>query len=123
MMELKGIHHVTAIAADAQRNVDFYAGVLGLRLVKKTVNFDDPGSYHLYYGDRVGSPGTLVTFFVWPGARHGQSGVGEPVALAFEAPENSLTWWKQRLSEAGCSAEAAGPRFGVKALLIRDPDG
>jgi glyoxalase family protein len=123
MTALKGIHHVTAIAADAQRNVDFYAGVLGLRLVKKTVNFDDPGSYHLYYGDRVGSPGTLVTFFIWPGASPGQSGAGEPVALAFEVPEASLSWWKQRLLAAGFSTQATGPRFGVNALLIRDPDG
>jgi glyoxalase family protein len=90
MTTLKGIHHVTAIGADAQRNVDFYSGVLGLRLVKKTVNFDDPGSYHLYYGDRVGTPGTLVTFFIWPGATNGQSGAGEPVALAFEVPEGSI---------------------------------
>jgi glyoxalase family protein len=123
MTALKGIHHVTAIAADAQRNVDFYAGMLGLRLVKKTVNFDDPGSYHLYYGDRVGSPGTLVTFFIWPGASPGQSGAGEPVALAFEVPEASLKWWKQRLLRAGFHAEDTAPRFGVNALLIRDPDG
>ena len=92
MKPLKGIHHVTAITGDAQQNVDFYSGALGLRLVKKTVNFDDPGSYHLYYGDRFGTPGTLVTFFVWPGAARGRTGAGEPVALAFEVPEDSLEW-------------------------------
>jgi glyoxalase family protein len=123
MTALKGIHHVTAIGADAQRNVDFYSGVLGLRLVKKTVNFDDPGSYHLYYGDRVGTPGTLVTFFIWPGATKGQSAAGEPVALAFEVPEGSLNWWKQRLSEAGISVLDEGPRFGAAAIAVRDPDG
>lgn len=123
MTALKGIHHVTAIGADAQRNVDFYSGVLGLRLVKKTVNFDDPGSYHLYYGDRIGTPGTLVTFFIWPGARNGQSGAGEPVALAFEVPEGSLNWWKQRLSETGYSVLDKGSRFGAGVIEIRDPDG
>jgi glyoxalase family protein len=123
MTTLKGIHHVTAIAADAQRNADFYSGVLGLRLVKKTVNFDDPGSYHLYYGDRVGTPGTLVTFFIWPGATNAQSAAGEPTALAFDVPEGSLNWWKQRLSRKGFSASDAEPRFGVNAILIRDPHG
>jgi glyoxalase family protein len=122
MTALKGIHHVTAIGADAQRNVDFYSGVLGLRLVKKTVNFDDPGSYHLYYGDRVGAPGTLVTFFIWPGATNGQRGAGEPVALAFEVPEGSLQWWKQRVTQAGFSALEA-TRFGARVLAVRDPDG
>jgi glyoxalase family protein len=123
MTTLKGIHHVTAIAGDGQRNVDFYSGVLGLRLVKKTVNFDDPGSYHLYYGDRVGTPGTLLTFFIWPGATNGQTGVGEPVAVGFEVREGSLDWWKRRLSEAGYSAVDAERRFGVRAILMRDPDG
>jgi glyoxalase family protein len=123
MTPLKGIHHVTAIAADAQRNVDFYSGLLGLRLVKKTVNFDDPGSYHLYYGDRVGTPGTLVTFFIWPGATNGQRGAGEPVALAFEIPQGSLDWWKQRLSGAGFQALKAGWRLGSGVLEITDPDG
>src|SRR3982751_2968091 len=77
MEQLKGIHHVTAITGDAQRNLRFYSELLGQRLVKKTVNFDDPGSYHLYYGDRSGTPGTLITFFVWPGAGKGRRGVGE----------------------------------------------
>jgi glyoxalase family protein len=123
MTALTGIHHVTAIAADAQRNVDFYSGILGLRLVKKTVNFDDPGSYHLYYGDRVGTPGTLVTFFIWPGATNGQRGAGEPVALAFAIPQGSIEWWKQRLSRAGFQALEAGSRLGSGVIEINDPDG
>ena len=72
-----GLHHVTAIAGDPQKNIDFYVGVLGLRLIKKTVNFDDPSTYHLYYGDGIGSPGTIITFFPWPGARHGVLGSGQ----------------------------------------------
>lgn len=123
MTPLKGIHHVTAIAAEAQRNVDFYSGVLGLRLVKKTVNFDDPGSYHLYYGDRVGTPGTLVTFFIWPGATNGQRGAGEPVALAFAIPEGSRDWWKERLSEMGLPVLHTEPRHGAGWIEVRDPDG
>ena len=83
MKKLSGVHHVTAITQNAQRNVDFYAGVLGLRLVKKTVNFDDPQSYHLYYGDNAGKPGTLLTFFVWPGASAGRLGSAEPARLSF----------------------------------------
>ncbi|MFL6351838.1 MAG: ring-cleaving dioxygenase [Bryobacteraceae bacterium] len=122
MTPLKGIHHVTAIAADAQRNVDFYSGVLGLRLVKKTVNFDDPGSYHLYYGDRAGTPGTLVTFFIWPGATNGQRGAGEPVAVGLAIPKGSLDWWKQRLSGAGIPTLEAGPRLGAGVIEIADPD-
>jgi glyoxalase family protein len=123
MTPLTGIHHVTAIAADAQRNVDFYAGVFGLRLVKKTVNFDDPGSYHLYYGDRVGTPGTLVTFFIWPGATNGQRGAGEPVALAFAIPQGSLSWWKQRLRGAGFQALEGKSRLGSGLIEISDRDG
>jgi len=123
MNPLKGIHHVTAITGDAQPNVDFYSGVLGLRLVKKTVNFDDPGSYHLYYGDRFGTPGTLVTFFVWPGAARGRTGAGEPVALAFEVPEASLEWCKQRVTGAGIRVSQAVNVFGDNVLSIADPDG
>ena len=77
-MNLNGLHHVTAMAGDPQRNVDFYVGVLGLRLIKKTVNFDDPGTYHLYYGDHVGTPGTIVTFFPWPGLVRDTLGPGRP---------------------------------------------
>ncbi|MEX0713414.1 MAG: VOC family protein [Pirellulales bacterium] len=84
---MNGIHHVTAITAHAQRNLDFYSGVLGLRLVKLTVNFDDPGSFHLYYGDEMGRPGTIMTFFVWPGANGGRIGPPQATAASFAAPE------------------------------------
>src|SRR5258708_16644069 len=108
MASVSGIHHVTAITGDAQRNVDFYVGVLGLRLVKKTVNFDDPGSYHLYYGDELGRPGSVMTFFVWPGAPRGRVGLGQVTATAFSVPAGSLGWWAERLV-------AAGPRLGPPA--------
>ncbi len=85
-----GLHHVTAIAGDPQENVDFYVGILGLRLVKKTVNFDDDRSYHLYYGDAAGNPGTIMTFFTWPGATRGRIGTGQVSATSFAVPEDSL---------------------------------
>src|SRR5215208_3702629 len=118
-----GIHHVTAIADDPQENVDFYAGVLGLRLVKKTVNFDDPESYHLYYGDATGSPGTIMTFFSWPGARRGRIGTGQVTATSFAVPEDSLGYWTERLIEHGIRYEQPEKRFGETVLLFRDPDG
>src|SRR5882724_10282719 len=90
---LEGIHHVTAMASDPQANVDFYTGVLGLRLVKRTVNFDDPGTYHLYYGDEVGHPGTILTFFPWPGAKRGVQGAGQATVTSFSVPEGSLGFW------------------------------
>jgi glyoxalase family protein len=120
---LTGIHHVTAISGDAQKNVDFYSGVLGLRLVKKTVNFDDPGSYHLYYGDRTGTPGTVITFFIWPGAGHGKTGVGEPVALAFRIPHGALSYWRNRLKVAGYMPEARQIGWSAEILSVADPDG
>lgn len=120
---LAGIHHVTAISGDAQKNLDFYGGVLGLRLVKKTVNFDDPGSYHLYYGDRAGTPGTIVTFFVWPGAGRSKTGVGEPVALTFAVPKGSLDYWKDRLETAGHVPQPRTNRWGIELLRVSDPDG
>lgn len=119
MIFLKGIHHVTAITSNAQTNVDFYTGVLGLRLVKKTVNFDDPGSYHLYYGDRIGSPGTLITFFEWPGATPGKAGADEPIAVACAVPEGAVQWWSKRLADLGIAAE----RTSDGRILVRDPDG
>lgn len=122
MTALRGIHHVTAICGDPRRNVDFYAGLLGLRLVKKTVNFDDPGSYHLYYGDRLGTPGTLVTFFAWPDAPRGHAGTGEPIALAFEIPTGSLDWWTKRLASANVSVTSKR-LFGAEVVSFRDPDG
>src|SRR5215831_16006678 len=96
---IAGLHHVTAITADAQKNVDFYTGVLGLRLVKLTVNFDDPTSYHLYYGDERGSPGTIMTFFAWPGAYRGHIGAPQVTTTAFAVPTGSLDFWTKRLAD------------------------
>jgi glyoxalase family protein len=118
-----GIHHVTAIASDPQRNLDFYAGTLGLRLVKRTVNFDDPGTYHFYYGDRTGRPGTLLTFFPWPGARPGRDGAGQAVRTSFAVPAGSLGFWKDRLTTAGVPGLVGREIFGEPALQFADPDG
>ncbi len=123
MQKLNGVHHVTAITKDAQRNVDFYTGLLGLRLVKKTVNFDDPQSYHLYYGDGRGTPGTILTFFVWPGATKGRVGSGEPSTVAFEVPAGSLPFWRGRLGEAGVELKENGNVFGNSTISFEDPDG
>jgi glyoxalase family protein len=117
-----GLHHVTAIAGDPQTNVDFYVGVLGLRLIKKTVNFDDPSTYHLYYGDGVGSPGTIMTFFPWPGVRRGVLGSGQTYTTAFAVPERSLDFWRQRLEESLVRAHDI-ERFGAPGLAFADPDG
>ena len=119
-----GIHHVTAIAGDAQQNLDFYSGLLGLRFVKRTVNFDDPGTYHLYYGDSEGRPGTIMTFFPWRGAPQGSLGIGQTSATAFSVPEGSLGYWEERLKAAGVLVED-GPRarFDEEVLSLIDPDG
>lgn len=119
---LTGIHHVTAIAGDPQRNVDFYAGMLGMRLVKQTVNFDDPGTYHFYYGDALGQPGTILTFFPWPGARRGRQGTGQIGATAFSVPVASLGFWRERLAASGVDV-VAETRFGQDLLTFADPDG
>ncbi|HSR23471.1 MAG TPA: VOC family protein, partial [Candidatus Eisenbacteria bacterium] len=123
MASLPGIHHVTAITGDAQRNVDFYVGLLGLRLVKKTVNFDDPGSYHLYYGDELGRPGSVMTFFVWPGAPRGRQGPGQVGATAFAVPTGSLGWWTERLEAADVPVGRPSRRMGDEVLALADPDG
>lgn len=120
--EITGIHHVTAIASDPQRNIDFYAGLLGLRLVKKTVNFDDPSAYHLYYGDEKGTPGSIVTFFYWPGHEaRGRRGSGQTTALVFSAPAASLGYWAERLQRNGIAVERKA-RFGEEVLSFSDPD-
>jgi len=123
--QIQGIHHVTALARDPQANVDFYTGVLGLRLVKKTVNFDDPGTYHLYYGDEQGRPGTIITFFPWPMAKRGTHGAGQATATAFSVPEGSLGWWAERLERLGVFAEKPKPRqgFDEEVITLLDPDG
>jgi glyoxalase family protein len=118
-----GIHHVTAIAGDPQRNLDFYAGVLGLRLVKLTVNFDDPGSYHLYYGDGVGHPGSLLTFFPWPGGSRGRQGTGQVATVALGIPPASLGFWIERLLSQGLKYEGPTRRFDEQVLAFTDPDG
>ena len=118
-----GLHHVTAIASDPQRNLDFYTELLGLRLVKRTVNFDDPGTYHFYFGDDAGSPGTLLTFFAWPHASRGSCGIGETSATSFSVTETSLDYWEKRLPGAGIPVEKAAERFGKRVLAFADPDG
>ena len=118
-----GLHHVTAIAGDPQRNADFYLRTLGLRLVKTTVNFDDPGTYHLYYGDQAGRPGSLITFFPWKDAPSGRRGTGQATTTAFSVPEHSLGWWKQHLTDLGTTVEQIQNRDGEDALTFRDPDG
>jgi glyoxalase family protein len=117
-----GLHHVTAIASNPQRTLDFYTDLLGQRFVKKTVNFDDPGTYHLYFGDDLGRPGTILTFFPWQGIGRGQSGAGETVATAFSAPSASIGFWKDRLSARGV-AVTSERRFDADVLKFVDPDG
>src|SRR3978361_79599 len=114
MRELKsmsGIHHVTAISGNASRNVDFYTRTLGLRLVKRTVNFDDPGTYHLYYGDEQGAPGTILTFFSWEHAAPGRVGAGEALETSFRVPRASLDHWAKRFATYGVPVQALDQRF------------
>src|SRR5947208_15003700 len=103
---MPGVHHVTAITGDAQANIDFYCGVLGQRLVKLTVNFDDPGSYHLYYGDELGRPGTIMTFFAWPGAPRGRVGPPQLTATAYVAPAGTLELLPARLKDYAVETQA-----------------
>ena len=121
--ETTGIHHVSAIAGEPQPNVDFYVGLLALRMVKKTVNFDDPETYHLYYGDGAGTPGSIVTFFPWPGAPRGRIGAGQLTGTSFSIPAASLGYWTERLVEEGVCFEKPEERFGETVLRFPDPDG
>jgi glyoxalase family protein len=121
--KIAGLHHVTAIASDPQRNLDFYIGLLGLRLVKRTVNFDDPGTYHFYFGDVRGTPGTILTFFSWPGARRGHRGVGQIEATAFVISRDSVGYWLDRFKEQHVTAEKTSARFGEEVIRFTDPDG
>jgi glyoxalase family protein len=121
--KIPGLHHVTAIASDPQRNLDFYVGFLGLRFVKRTVNFDDPGTYHFYFGDRRGTPGTILTFFPWLGARRGIRGTGQVEATAFAIPPNSIGYWLERLKQQHVTAEKTSTRFGEEVIRLLDPDG
>ncbi|MBO0707224.1 MAG: ring-cleaving dioxygenase [Candidatus Dormibacteraeota bacterium] len=118
----QGLHHVTAIGGDPQRNLEFYIRTLGLRLVKRTVNFDDPGTYHFYFGDELGRPGTLLTFFPWADAPTGRRGTGQVTTTTFSVPAGSLDWWQARLRREGREANLASS--GESATLVfEDPDG
>jgi glyoxalase family protein len=118
-----GLHHITAIAGDAQRNYDFYTKTLGLRMVKKTVNFDDPQTYHFYFGDKVGNPGTLLTFFPWTGVRQGKNGTGMATEIGFSVPHSSLNFWQERFEKFRVIHDIISERFGEKYLPLKDPDG
>ncbi|MDQ6831003.1 MAG: ring-cleaving dioxygenase [Gemmatimonadota bacterium] len=122
-MRTTGIHHVTAIAGEPQRNLDFYAGALGVRLVKRTVNFDDPTTYHLYFGDATGRPGSILTFFPWAGARAGRHGHGQVGVTSLAIPTASIGYWIQRLISKGIEYTGPDQRFGEPAIAFPDPDG
>lgn len=120
---MPAIHHVTAIAGDPQRNIDFYSGSLGMRLVKVTVNFGDPGSYHFYFGDELGKPGSLLTFFAWPRGGPGRQGTGQVGTVALGIPPSALGFWIERLLARGISYEGPSARFDERVLSFKDPDG
>lgn len=121
--KILGLHHITAIAGDAQRNYNFYTQVLGLRMVKKTVNFDDPYTYHFYFGDEVGSPGSILTFFPWSGVRQGRNGTGMATAIGYSVPKDSLSYWTDRFERYGIRYNAIQERLGEQYLSFSDPDG
>ena len=119
---ITGLHHVTAIASDAKRNLEFYTRFLGLRLVKKTVNFDDPKTYHLYYGDQNGSPGSILTFFPWPRTLRGRAGSGQTTVTSYAVPRDSLDYWISRAQSQGVAVSGIAERFGEPFITLRDPD-
>ncbi len=123
MTKTKGLHHITAITSDPQANLDFYEGFLGQRFIKRTVNFDDPSAYHLYYGDAIGTPGTALTFFYWAGIPDGTHGSGEVNSIYYAVPQNSLTFWKERATSYQVVCEEKRLPFGESCLMIKDPDG
>jgi glyoxalase family protein len=120
--KISGIHHITAIASSASENLAFYENVLGLRLVKKTVNFDDPYTYHLYYGDAAGAPGTIITFFPWEKLPRGKTGAGKVTSIAFAIPKGSSDYWHKQLSVDGVETKE-GERFGDSLIQFEDPHG
>jgi glyoxalase family protein len=120
---ITGIHHITAIAGDPQQNLDFYTEILGLRLVKLTVNFDDPGTYHFYFGNERGTPGSILTFFPWANVRRGTVGIGQVSATTFAIPPGSIEYWLTRLAKASIPVESTAERFGEPVLRFADPDG
>ncbi len=121
--KISGLHHVTAIASDPQQNIDFYTGVLGLRLVKITINYDDPSSYHFYYGDETGSPGSILTFFAWPGGSAGRRGTSQATTTSFSIPEGSLGYWQQRFDTNRVRYEQPITRWNEEVMVFYDPDG
>jgi glyoxalase family protein len=121
--KILGLHHVTAIAGDAKRNLDFYTKILGLRMVKRTVNFDDPGTYHFYYGDEVGTPGSILTFFPWGNVRQGYTGTGMATSIGYSVPKQSLEFWIQRLKHFNVKHENIEEILGEQHISLHDPDG
>lgn len=118
-----GLHHITSIASDPRENVRFYTSELGLRFVKKTVNFDDPGTYHLYFGDENGSPGSIMTFFPWPNVKAGRHGTGQAEEVGYAVPKSSIGWWLDRLASRGVAHEGPAERFDESVIALKDPDG
>ena len=123
MHKTSGIHHITAIASDPKRNYDFYTKILGLRFIKKTVNFDDPSTYHFYFADKVGSPGTVLTFFPHPGLPQGRPGLGQAVEIVFAIPKAALSFWIDRFHQKGIAYQGPEKRFDETVVRISDPDG
>ncbi|MSU47089.1 MAG: ring-cleaving dioxygenase [Lacunisphaera sp.] len=121
--QVTGLHHITAISSVVTRNMQFYTRVLGLRFVKKSVNQDDPGTYHLYYGDYAGSPGTILTFFPWAGLRRGRPGSGQAYATGYSVPSGTLACWQKRFAELKVGTAAIEKRFADEVLPFFDPDG
>lgn len=121
--KILGLHHITAIAGSAKVNYDFYTRVLGLRLIKKTVNFDDPKTYHLYYGDEVGSAGTILTFFPWEGIATGRRGARQATEIGYSVPAGSLDFWQERLEKNNVIYNKRAEKFGEQYLTFLDPDG
>src|SRR5262245_9510211 len=122
-MSVHGLHHITAISGPAQENLDFYAGVLGMRLVKKSVNQDDPGTYHLFYADAEGRPGTDLTFFPWAQMAPPRDGYGRAMEVSLEVPADSLEFWESRLQKYGAMLQSIEKRFGDRVLAFVDPHG
>ncbi|WP_121356946.1 ring-cleaving dioxygenase [Flavisolibacter nicotianae] len=121
--KILGLHHITAIAGEAQRNYTFYTKILGLRLVKKTVNFDDPGTYHFYYGDEIGTPGSILTFFPWEGIQKGRAGAGMATEIGYSVAKGSLPFWAKRFGEQKVKHQLVAERMGEQFLSFEDPDG
>lgn len=121
--KILGLHHITAIAGNARENLEFYTRVLGLRLVKKTVNFDDPGTYHFYFGNETGAPGTILTFFPWEGIGKGRNGAGMATEINYSVPPGSLDFWSERFNQFGVRQEAVKEVLGDQSLAFSDPDG